>query len=69
MTSTQLSTPHSDIEEHVVETSGEEKPVAEGAEGGFWGTLRWRAQNIYWNYMGQLAQEGLVGSSGDFDDP
>ena len=69
MAATQLSTTHSAMEEHVVETSVEEKPVADEAGRGFWGTLHWRVQNIYWNYMGQLAQEGLIGSGSDFDDP
>ena len=69
MASTQLSTSHFPIEEQVLETPGEEKPSADGAGRGFWGTLRWRALNTYWNYMGQLAQEGLIGSAGDFDDP
>ena len=69
MVSKQLSITHSPIEEHVVETFGEEKPATERAGKGFWGTMRWRAQNTYRNYMSQLAQEGLIGSSGDFDDP
>ena len=69
MASTQLSTTHSPIEEHVVETSGEEKPSSEGTGRGLWGTLRWRAQNIYSNYTRILAQEALIGSASEFDDP
>ena len=69
MASTQLSTTHPAIEEYVAEASGDEKPAVEEAGRGFWGTFRWRIQNIYWNYMGLLAQEGLIGGSSDFDDP
>ena len=65
MASTQLST----TQEQVVETSAEERPVAEEARRGLWGALRWRAQNILWNYMYLQGQAGLYGSSDEFGDP
>ena len=69
MASTQLLTTHSVIEEHVAETSVEEKPAVEEAGRGFWGTFRWRGKNVFWNYMGLQAQLGLYGSSDEFGDP
>lgn len=69
MASTQLSTTQSAIEEQAAETPAEEKPAVEGAGRGFWGALRWRTQNILWNYMGLQAQLGLYGSSDEFGDP
>ena len=69
MASTQLSTAQSVIEEHVVGNPVEEKPAAEMVGRGFWGTLRWRTQNIFWNYMGLQAQMGLYGSADEFGDP
>ena len=69
MASTQLSTTESVIEELVVETSDEKMPAAEDTGRGLWRNLRWRLQNIYSNYMVMMAQEALIGSSADFDDP
>ena len=40
-----------------------------GVTRGLWGTLRWRAQNIFWNYMGLQAQLGLYGSPEQSGDP
>ena len=68
MASTQLSTTQSAIKEHVVGNQVEEKPAVEVTRG-FWGTLRWRTQNIFWNYMGLQAQMGLYGSTDEYGDP
>ena len=69
MASTQLSETHSAMVEHVAEIHGDEKPTSEEAGRGFWRALRLRVLNVHWNYMGQLAQEGLISSGSDFDDP
>jgi len=63
MASTQLST----IDEAIAAGSATEKPSAQVTRG-FWGTLRWRAQNIFWNYMGLQAQMGLYGSTDEYGD-
>ena len=64
MASTKLST----IEEAIAAGSGAEKPAAQVTRG-FWGALRWRAQNIFWNYMGLQAQMGLYGTADEYGDP
>lgn len=69
MASTQLSTTQSAVEERVVGNPVEDKPAVEAAGRGFWGGLRWRGQNIFWNYMGLQAQMGLYGSADEYGDP
>ena len=69
MALTQLSETHATRKEYVSETHGDENSTSEEAGRGFWRTLRWRVLNVHWNYMGQLAQEGLIGSGSDFDEP
>ena len=72
MASTQLSTTASEeqvIEAPIISTPVEEKPAVEEAGGGFWGTLRWRSQMVFGNYMGLLGQVGLYGSTDGYEDP
>jgi hypothetical protein len=65
MASTQLVATPSTTEEQVAEPSIEEKSVAKEARRGLWGALRWRAQNVFWNYMGLQAQLGIYGGPDD----
>ena len=68
MASTQLLTIPSTTEEQVAEPSIEKRYAAGEARRGFWGALRWRAQNIFCNYMELQGSVGLHGSIDGFDD-
>ena len=69
MASSNLSPTHPAMKPNVAEASAEDIPVAEQLGRGFWEALRWRAQNIFWNYMGQQAQLGLYPTSDEYGDP
>ncbi|MQF48334.1 hypothetical protein FIM08_00290 [SAR202 cluster bacterium AC-647-N09_OGT_505m] len=64
MATTQLSI----TEEQTAGIPTQETSAAEDVRRGFWGTLRWRAQVVLWNYMCLQGQLGLYGSSDDFGD-
>jgi hypothetical protein len=68
MASSNLSPTFTALKPGVAEAPVEENPVARQPGRGFWGALRWRTQNIFWNYMAQQAQLGLYPTSDEYGD-